>query len=299
MNIHYDIADSCRRNVFYDPIQCKKSYNCLILKDFNPEVEIEQLFKLKHKTDSSLVYDKTISRVDDGKIFFGPSVDDISDIHSYVVEIDNTTYDLSDVDNQITVGSIIIPSVGSMMMFYEQNLFRLISDDSNISNILNFESTFVGTNKQYTFPNPAIEIGYGDNDEVQNFINANDNILIQPVSKLKHPLNLKLWINIDSGNPFVIDGVKQYKMILTDLVYNIVKEKNILKSHLESGLQKRKYSLKIIDQDNTAIKTVNGLEFLEEDLILDLTKPQHIEDFEDPKTIEPKIPVLSQALKNM
>ena len=299
MNIHYDIADSCRRNVFYDPIQCKKSYNCLILKDFNFEVEVEQLFKLKHKTDSSLVYDKTISRVDDGKIFFGPSVDDISDIHNYIVEIDNTTYDLSDVDNQITVGSIIIPSVGSMMLLYEQNLFRLISDDNNISNILNFESTFVSTKKQYTFPNPTIEIGYGDNDEVQNFINANDNILIQPVSKLKHALNLKLWINIDSGNPFVIDGVKQYKMILTDLVYNIVKEKNILKSHLESGLQKRKYSLKIIDQDNTTIKTVNGLEFLEQDLILDLTKPQHIEDFEDPKTIEPKIPVLSQALKNM
>ena len=207
MNIHYDIADSCRRNVFYDPIQCKKSYNCLILKDFNFEVEVEQLFKLKHKTDSSLVYDKTISRVDDGKIFFGPSVDDISDIHNYIVEIDNTTYDLSDVDNQITVGSIIIPSVGSMMLLYEQNLFRLISDDNNISNILNFESTFVSTNKQYTFPNPTIEIGYGDNDEVQNFINANDNILIQPVSKLKHALNLKLWINIDSGNPFVIEDI--------------------------------------------------------------------------------------------
>ena len=299
MNIHYDIADSCRRNVFYDPIQCKKSYNCLILKDFNAEVEIKQLFKLKHKTDSSLVYDKTISRVDDGKIFFGPSLDDISDIDNYIVEIQNTTYDLLDVDNQIIAGSVLIPMLSSMVIFYEENLFRLISDDNNISNILNFESTFVTTNKQYTFPNPIIEIGYGDNNEIQNFIDTHDNIFIQPVSKLKHKLNLKLWINIDGGNPFSIDDNEKYKMILTDLVYNTVKEKDILRSHLESDLQKRTYSLKIIDKDNTPIKTVNGLEFLEEDLILDLTKPQHPEHFENSKTIEPRVPVLSQVLQDM
>ena len=58
-------------------------------------------------------------------------------------------------------------------------------------------------------------------------------------------------------------------------------------------------AVKIIDNDNTPIKTVNGLDFLEQDLILDFSKPQHPEHFEIPKSSVPTAPVLSQALKDM
>lgn len=301
MNIKYNILDVCRRNVFYDPMQCKISYNCLILKDFDSEIKEGDLFKLKHKTDSALVYDKSVSRLDGDKIFFGPSVDDISDIDNYQVEILDNTYDLSDIDNEILARSILVPNVASMILLYKHDLFRLISDNSNISDIINFESTFINVNKQYSFPNPTIEIGYGDNTDLQDFIDSHrdSNIFIQPVSNLKHKLDIKLWIDIDGGNPFDSDRGKKYKMVLTDLVYNTVTEKDILASHLESNLQKRRYSLKIIDQDNGPITTVNGLDFFEDDLILDFSKPQYPEQFEKPKEIVPSVPVLSQALKDI
>ena len=66
-------------------------------------------------------------------------------------------------------------------------------------------------------------------------------ISIQPLDCGFLTKDIKLYIEIYGGNPFIENDRSFYKMVLTDLVYNNTIEKDIYYLHIEPDLDLRRY----------------------------------------------------------
>ena len=272
MRIEYYILDRCRQNSFFEPDVCTKLYNCLVIKDLDEQPETI-LFKSK---DGSVEYKGYVIRIENDKIFFGYAWDNIDNVANYNVIINNKTYDLCDPNNKLIVGSLVIENNNLMPRLSNQQNFRLISHSNDFDSMLSFKADEIKLyNNVYTALSSCIEIYCADNQDFVDMLNQSESLSIQGLDNGYITKDIKLYIEINGGNPFSINTRPFYKMVLQDLVYDNIIEKNIKDMHMETNLDLRRYKLSIIDQDNSPITHVNGLEFKESELIIDIAgKPQ-------------------------
>ena len=268
MRINYNILDRCRQNILFEPYVCKKLYNCLVLPDVSVNSD-SITFKAKNNNKD---YYRNVIRTEGDKIFFGYGFDNALDLSNYDLIVDGITYSLDSEDIEMIIGSIIIDNANLMSRINSGKNFRLISHNTNFDDFLSFTATdILLVNDVYTSLSSCIEICVGDNSEVLDFLKQDSlSISIQPLDCGFLTKDIKLYIEIYGGNPFIENDRSFYKMVLTDLVYNNTIEKDIYYLHIEPDLDLRRYELSIVDQDGSNITHVNGLSFQEDNLIIDM-----------------------------
>lgn len=266
MRINYSILDRCRHNLLYEPISCLKLYNCLILPE---EILIDSKSVTFKSTDGGKDYNRHVVRVDGDRLFFGFGFSEPLDLSGYELVAGNTTYNLGNAE--MVVGSILIDNPNLMPLINSSRNFRLITHSENSDTFLSFEANNVSLlNDLYIAFSSCIEIDIGNNAALLSALSESSEISVQPLDNGILKKDVKLYLEVYGGNAFLINDRPMYKMILKDLVYNNTIEKNITFTHLEQNLDLRRYELSILDQDNTPITKVNGLDFQEDKLVIDI-----------------------------